>query len=170
PNDVSPFPFGTVFAPEDTTHWPVLRDPKANAVLEAAKSDWVILNIWATWCAPCVKELPDMEAANPMLLGSGVRLIAVNADPMRKDTQANVDRVFAERGVSSLTSIVTEGEDVQAVLAATGQKQVGFPTNLIFAPGGEPFGYFTGLPDQDEVWSTAEMLTFFETLVESSET
>ena len=135
PDSVAPFPFGSIYAPKDTTHWPVLSDDTANAVLEAAKTDWVILNIWATWCAPCIKELPDMQAANPMLQESGV-----NADPTRKDTQAVVDAIFAERGSTSLSSVVTAGPDIQAILAATGQEQVAFPTNLIFAPGGEPFG------------------------------
>jgi thiol-disulfide isomerase/thioredoxin len=30
--------------------------------LEIHKGKWVVLNVWATWCAPCVKEMPELQA------------------------------------------------------------------------------------------------------------
>ena len=30
--------------------------------LEANKGKWVVLNVWATWCAPCIKEMPELQA------------------------------------------------------------------------------------------------------------
>jgi len=30
--------------------------------LDAYKGKWVVLNVWATWCAPCIKEMPELQA------------------------------------------------------------------------------------------------------------
>ncbi|HEY0061153.1 MAG TPA: TlpA disulfide reductase family protein [Telluria sp.] len=30
--------------------------------LERHKGKWIVLNVWATWCAPCIKEMPELEA------------------------------------------------------------------------------------------------------------
>lgn len=30
--------------------------------LEIHKGKWVVLNVWATWCAPCIKEMPELQA------------------------------------------------------------------------------------------------------------
>ena len=30
--------------------------------VEAYRGKWVVLNVWATWCAPCIKEMPELEA------------------------------------------------------------------------------------------------------------
>jgi hypothetical protein len=30
--------------------------------LEGYRGNWVVLNVWATWCAPCIKEMPELEA------------------------------------------------------------------------------------------------------------
>ena len=30
--------------------------------LEAQKGKWLVINFWATWCAPCLKEMPDLQA------------------------------------------------------------------------------------------------------------
>lgn len=30
--------------------------------LEIYRGKWVVLNVWATWCAPCIKEMPELEA------------------------------------------------------------------------------------------------------------
>lgn len=167
PETVPSYPFGLLFAPPENAHWPDLIDEAAQVILDQSKNEWVILNIWATWCAPCVKELPDMQRAAPLLAESGVRLIAVNADLMRKDTLADVTTLFAERDITTLPSIVTAGGDIDVVLKSTGLERVGFPTNLVFAPGGKPFAYFVGLPDQEEVWSSPDMLEFFKALAES---
>jgi thiol-disulfide isomerase/thioredoxin len=51
----------------------------AKTTLAALKGKPVLLNLWATWCAPCVKEMPTLDAAAGTL-GDKVQVIAVSQD------------------------------------------------------------------------------------------
>ena len=51
---------------------------------------------WATWCVPCERELPALEAALPELTAAGVRVVAVNVDApgvAESDVVAMIDRL-----------------------------------------------------------------------------
>ncbi|MDX1530308.1 MAG: TlpA disulfide reductase family protein [Rhodothermales bacterium] len=57
------------------------------------RGEVVILNFWATWCAPCVAEIPAFVRLQDELEGAGVRFVGVSQDA---DGEAAV-RPFAER-------------------------------------------------------------------------
>ena len=48
--------------------------------LSSYRGDVVVLNIWATWCRPCVKEMPDLEGMHRELGDEGVRVVGVSVD------------------------------------------------------------------------------------------
>ncbi|MBI5816202.1 MAG: TlpA family protein disulfide reductase [Nitrospinae bacterium] len=48
--------------------------------LASLKGKAVILNFWATWCGPCKKEMPALEAAHRKHKGNGVTVVGVNFD------------------------------------------------------------------------------------------
>jgi peroxiredoxin len=71
----------------------VLRDLEGRELrLEAFRGRTVVVNFWATWCAPCVAEMPSLSRLREKLAGSGVEVIGVNL-------QENAARIrpFAER-------------------------------------------------------------------------
>lgn len=47
----------------------------------------VLLNFWATWCKPCLAELPKLEAFIAEMEGSGLRLVTVNVDDPKTSKQ-----------------------------------------------------------------------------------
>lgn len=48
------------WAPAHAMH---LLDVQGNLhTLEVHKGKWVVLNVWATWCAPCIREMPELQA------------------------------------------------------------------------------------------------------------
>ena len=56
-------------------------DEKAHSsVLAQNKGTIVLIDFWATWCAPCLTELPQLVALEKKLAGKGFRLITVSAD------------------------------------------------------------------------------------------
>ena len=58
--------------------------PKQQAPLQMSslRGKWVILNVWATWCAPCMIELPKLDRLNAAAVsnGSNYAVLAVSVD------------------------------------------------------------------------------------------
>lgn len=48
--------------------------------LSTFQGDVVLLNIWATWCLPCVRELPALQRLHEQLGPQGLRIVAVSVD------------------------------------------------------------------------------------------
>ncbi len=46
--------------------------------LSDLKGKTIILNFWATWCVPCIKEMPALNKAYPLLKNKNVEIVAIN--------------------------------------------------------------------------------------------
>jgi len=47
----------------------------------------LLLNVWASWCAPCKEELPRLDEAAPRLRAKGIEIIAVSVDESAGDAE-----------------------------------------------------------------------------------
>jgi len=57
------------------------RDMQGRPVaLQDLRGQVVLLNIWATWCGPCLDEMPSMERLHQQLGPQGLRIVAVSVD------------------------------------------------------------------------------------------
>jgi thiol-disulfide isomerase/thioredoxin len=56
-----------------------------------------LINIWATWCVPCAKEMPELEKMRAPLSARGIDIIGINVDT---EAGANVKKYVAEKRVS----------------------------------------------------------------------
>ncbi|HTZ69156.1 MAG TPA: TlpA disulfide reductase family protein [Acetobacteraceae bacterium] len=98
----------------------------------------VVLNFWATWCVPCVAELPELDK----LAAQGVTVLAVSAD---HTGAAAVKPFLAKHPLTHVTVLLDPGSD------AVHQAQVvGFPTTLILDAAGRVRGRLEG----PATWST----------------
>jgi peroxiredoxin len=57
-----------------------LTAPARMKSLSDYRGEVVVLNIWATWCAPCRKEMPSFEAVHRALGPQGLKVVAVSVD------------------------------------------------------------------------------------------
>lgn len=58
-----------------------LASPKElRSVIDAERGHVVVMNFWATWCPPCVKEMPELAKFWREFDGKGLRFISVSAD------------------------------------------------------------------------------------------
>ena len=77
-------------------------DPAGKKVtLADFRGEPVLLNLWATWCAPCIKEMPSLNTAAGTMRGK-VRVVTVSQDMQRE----KVEPFFAERKLDNLTAYV----------------------------------------------------------------
>ncbi|HEX4857817.1 MAG TPA: TlpA disulfide reductase family protein [Usitatibacteraceae bacterium] len=105
-----------------------LKDVDGHAQrLSELKGKWVVVNFWATWCAPCVKEIPDIAAFGKEH-GAKVRVIGIALD---WDDEKQV-RAFA-RKVGHTYPLVL-GNDVSE---KTFGKVKGLPTTIVYTPDGK---------------------------------
>ncbi|MDI1242014.1 MAG: redoxin family protein [bacterium] len=56
-----------------------------------------LINIWATWCIPCAKEMPELQKIRSKLAARGIDIVGMNVDT---DTGANVRRYLSEKKVT----------------------------------------------------------------------
>lgn len=59
---------------------PIVDFKGLQPLLSMSNDTTYVINFWATWCAPCVKEIPHFEKLNDELKGSKIRVILVNLD------------------------------------------------------------------------------------------
>ena len=105
----------------------------APAALASFRGKPVVLNFWATWCAPCVAELPELDR---LAAGGAVTVLAVSAD---RGGAARVKPFLAQHPLTHATVLLDPGSDaVHAVQVA------GFPTTLIIDAQGRLRGRLEG--------------------------
>jgi thiol-disulfide isomerase/thioredoxin len=100
----------------------------------------VLLNLWATWCVPCRKEMPALDALQAKLGGDRFQVVAVNIDTR------NLDKPKAwleEVGIKGLGYYADPSAKVFQDLKAIG-KAVGMPTTLLIDPNGCEVGVLAG--------------------------
>ena len=99
-------------------------------------ADWrgrtVLLNLWATWCVPCRREMPALDALQAKLGGPKFQVVAVNIDT--RDPEKPLD-FLKQIGVTHLAYFTDDSAQVFEDLKTAG-KAFGMPTTLIVDPKG----------------------------------
>ena len=57
-----------------------VQDSQAKVTLSQLRGQVVVLNFWATWCAPCVEEMPSLVEMQRRMQAKGVTVLAVSVD------------------------------------------------------------------------------------------
>ncbi len=105
----------------------------------------VLVNFWATTCAPCLKELPSLDALEGALGGPRFEVVAVAADPRGPETaQAFLDRLNIE-------NLKLYADPDLRFAFATGGADV-LPLSILYDARGEEIGRIIGEAD----WASAE--------------
>jgi thiol-disulfide isomerase/thioredoxin len=99
-------------------------------------ADWrgrtVLLNLWATWCVPCRKEMPALDALQAKLGGPGFEVVSINIDTRDPEKPK---AWLKEVGVDRLAYYADNTAKVFQDLKVIG-KAFGMPTTLIVDPNG----------------------------------
>ncbi|MGH6739307.1 MAG: TlpA family protein disulfide reductase [Bradyrhizobium sp.] len=107
---------------------------------------FIVLNVWATWCAPCREEMPALDRLQQALGGPGFEVVALSIDQQGSQV---VRRFFNEVGVKTLKVYVDPSVRAGFKLAT-----VGLPTTLIVDRQGREIGRHVG----PAKWDAPEMV------------
>jgi len=96
----------------------------------------VVLNLWATWCAPCLKEMPDLDALEAALGGPAFTVIALSQD---RGGLNQVEPFWDKAGLEHLAIYLDE-----QMAAGQAVEARGLPTTLLIDPEGREIGRVEG--------------------------
>jgi thiol-disulfide isomerase/thioredoxin len=96
----------------------------------------VILNLWATWCLPCISELPALDAAEPAYARAKIAVLPLSSD--RGGAQA-VTAYFKAHGISHLPVLLDPEGRAERALGVRG-----IPTTLLIDRHGRERARFEG--------------------------
>lgn len=126
---------------------------------EARKlSDWkgkvVLLNLWATWCAPCRKEMPALDELQAKLGSDDFEVVALSVD------RAGLDKPRDFLKKIKINSLALYN-DPSAKMASK-LKVMGMPTTLLIDRDGKEIGRLTGPAH----WNAAEAVTLVKAVID----
>lgn len=148
--DGSPKPF-FAFDPEKTVppQEPFLTAAGTPVTLGDFKGKAVLVNFWATWCAPCIKELPSLARLAKARGGADFVVLAISTE---KGADKKAAAFMAENGIE----LEPYADPKQKLFRAF--RLQGLPTTLLIGPDGREIARREGEAewDSDKVWSQIE--------------
>jgi thiol-disulfide isomerase/thioredoxin len=108
----------------------------------------VLLNVWATWCIPCRKEMPTLDRLQAELGGPDFEVLALSIDRAGLDV---VKKFFDEIGIERLALNIDVTSKAMFTLGV-----VGLPTTLLIDREGREVGRLIGPAE----WDSPEMVAF----------
>lgn len=108
-----------------------------------------VINVWATWCGPCVSEFPDFITINRMYRSRDFEWVTISADEPNK--QAKVLK-FLQKQQASATNYIFNNEDKYQLIEAIDPKWQGaIPYTIVVEPGGKILYAQQGVIDPAEL-------------------
>lgn len=102
----------------------------------------VLLNIWATWCGPCRREMPSLDRLQGLLGGSDFEVVALSIDRAGLEV---VRKFYADVGIRNLAIYIDSSGRATRELAT-----VGVPATLLIDRTGRELGRLVGPAEWDE--------------------
>ena len=122
-------------------------DDKPLAISEY-KGRGVVLNFWATWCAPCVKEMPDLDRLHALLKKEGIDVLALSVD---RDALRLSKKFYKINAIRHMPVLIDKNRKVLRRLSIRG-----LPTTVLINPDGMEVGRIVGAIE----WNSPENVAF----------
>nr|TFG51460.1 MAG: TlpA family protein disulfide reductase [Hyphomicrobiales bacterium] len=129
---------------------PVFYDADgAETTLADFEGQFVVLNLWATWCAPCIAELPALARAQTAL-GDDVLILPVD---MEKKSAEEITAFLADKGAGSLPTYIDRDYGLMQGFEAF---TVGLPYTIFIDAQGRQVASASG----EQVWDDPEAVEY----------
>jgi peroxiredoxin len=129
-----------------------LADDSGQGVnLSDFRGKYVLLNFWATWCPPCVEEMPSLSALHERLKDQGLVVLGVSVD----ESEADYKR-FLERGHLSFPTVRDPERSVSSRYGT-----VKYPETYLINPEGIVIRKYINWQD----WNRPEIVNYLNSLL-----
>lgn len=132
-----------------------LADGAGTATLDDYEGKYVLVNFWATWCAPCRKEMPQLNALQKEFGGEHFEVLTIATG---RNTPQGVQKFFKKAGIDSLP----RHQDPKQALAAQ-MGVFGLPITVIIDPQGREIARLRG----DAEWDSDSAKAIVKALITS---
>ncbi|MCE2493578.1 MAG: TlpA family protein disulfide reductase [Alphaproteobacteria bacterium] len=120
------------------------------------RGKFVLVNLWATWCSPCRREMPSLDRLQSRLGGGDFTVLALSQDRKGPDAVAKF-----------LAEIRTENLDVYVDTSARSARRlgaIGLPTTVLLDRDGQIIGRLIGSAE----WDSDEAAHLIKTVIRES--
>jgi thiol-disulfide isomerase/thioredoxin len=128
--------------------------------LEAFRGSFVLLNIWATWCAPCREEMPALDRLQEKLGGPGFQVLALSID---EAPPSKIENFYKELEIESL--YVYHDPTSKAFLKLNAP---GIPASFLIDREGRGIGYVIGPVEWDSPAIVKEIRSYISPVEENN--
>ncbi|HSA80910.1 MAG TPA: TlpA disulfide reductase family protein [Geminicoccaceae bacterium] len=145
------------FTPSEPKPVPELsfQDAQGNQVsLANFRGQVVVLNLWATWCAPCLREMPSLDRLQAKLGGDRLQVVALSID---RGGVEQIEAFYEEVGIRHLEIYRDPKATTSRALGA-----FGLPTTVVIDPDGREVGRVLG-PDE---WDSDAVVAALQALMD----
>jgi thiol-disulfide isomerase/thioredoxin len=124
-----------------------LKDPAKIATVFPAAAKVRVVNVWATWCVPCVEEMPDLRAVDEAF-GSDVAIVGVSLDDMIPRAQSAKVAAFLDKQKIAFPNVYYTGnaDDLADRLDFSGE----IPITIIYDRKGKELWRHQGRLDREQ--------------------
>ena len=134
---------------------PLILDSNENMVEIGYDEDILIINFWATWCAPCKKEMPSLNSLAQNMKYEDIQIITIASGRNSKEA---IDGFFDDNNLVNLKKYRDPRGRIAVKYGVTA-----LPTTVVINPTGLEIGRIIG----DIDWDTADVRSFFKKLLET---
>lgn len=145
--------FKTLTLAEEPKMPPPLEITQADGsqlTLDSFRGRGMIVNFWATWCAPCVREMPELDALNKELAPAGIDVLAVSMD---RGGHKVISGFYDRYKINNLDALHIANSAATRALGIQG-----LPTTLLIDPKGREVARIVGLFKYD----TPDSIAYFK--------
>lgn len=118
-------------------------------VLKSNRGNVVLVNLWATWCAPCREEMPALVALQSKLASKGLKLITVSAD--EPEDEASARQFLSEQKVPAPAYIKRVENDEKFIESMDSKWSGALPASFLYDRNGRKARAFIGEVDMKEL-------------------
>ena len=142
--------FAHLRPPRRAPSMPMLASGRRVVNLDRYRGQWILLNFWATWCPPCIEELPALDRLQNHFTGKAPAVVALSIDEGDVDRPVSFVRRLGLNNLDVYRQLNTQGKEAFPLY--------GLPVTYLIDPDGLVLGYIVGAVK----WESAEAVEFLQ--------